>query len=59
MGVQCLRYAGYDMSVIWTSDGTKDKHDCIKTFCESLKEHTMKIINFEKNKMIPLAKQHQ
>ena len=56
MGVQCLRYAGYDMSVIWTSDGTKDKHDCMKTFCESLKEHTMKIINFEKNKMIPLAK---
>ena len=30
----------------------------MKTFCESLKEHTMKIINFEKSKMIPLAKQH-
>ena len=26
--------------------------DSIKTFCESLREHTMKIINFKKNEII-------
>ena len=25
---------------------------CIKTFCESLREHTIKIINFKKNEII-------
>ena len=25
--------------------------DCMKIFCKSLREHAMKIINFEKNKM--------
>ena len=43
----------YSMSVIWVFDGIKNKHnvyrceDCVKTFCESLGEHPMGIINFE------------
>ena len=27
----------------------------IENFCESLREHPMKVINFEKKKMIPLT----
>ena len=47
---------GYSMSTIWKFDGIENKHDvysgedCMKKFCESLWEHTMKIINFEKKK---------
>ena len=34
--------------------------DCMKKFCEFLREHTMEIINFEKKKMIPLTnKEHK
>ena len=29
----------------------------MKHFCESLREHAMKIINFEKKKMVPLTKE--
>ena len=29
--------------------------DCMKKFCESLREHAIKIVNFEKKKMIPLT----
>ena len=52
---------GYSMSTIRTCDGIENKHGiyksegCIKKFCESLKEHAMAIINFEKKKMIPLT----
>ena len=28
----------------------------MKKFCKSLREHTKNIINFEKNKMLPLTK---
>ena len=51
--------SGNSMSTIWTFDGKENKHDvhrgdeCMKKFCGSLKEHEMKIINFEKKKMIP------
>ena len=44
------------MSTIWTFDVIENKHhvyrgeNCIKKFCESLVEHEMKIINFEKGK---------
>ena len=31
--------------------------DCMKKFCESLKEHTKNIIDFEKKKMLPLTKE--
>ena len=42
------------MYMIWTFDGTEHKHgvyrgeDCIKNFCESLREYTTNITNFEK-----------
>ena len=45
------------MSKIATFDGIKNNHnaycseDCMKTFFKSLREHAMKIINFEKKKM--------
>ena len=48
------------MSVIWTSAGIENNYyvyrgkDCMKMFYESLREHTMKITNFEKKKTILL-----
>ena len=33
--------------------------NCMKKFCESLKEHAMKIINFKKVKMKFLTKEQQ
>ena len=44
------------MSVIWTFDGIENKHDVYR---ESLREHAMKIMNFEKKKMIPLTNEQQ
>ena len=44
----------YSMSTLWIFDGLENKHDvyrsedCMKTFCDSLREHAVKIINFEK-----------
>ena len=31
----------------------------MKNFCESLREHSLKIIDFEKNKTVPLTNEHQ
>ena len=31
----------------------------MKKFCESLREHTMKILNFKKKKMNPLTEEQQ
>ena len=33
--------------------------DCMKKFCEFLREHSMKIINFKKHKMKLLTKEEQ
>ena len=33
--------------------------DCMKKFCEFVREHTMKIINFKKKKMALLTKEWQ
>ena len=39
-------------SIVWTFDGMENRHDaekaegCMKMFCEFLREHVMKIINF-------------
>ena len=33
--------------------------DCMKTFCESLRTHATKIINFKNKKMKLLTKKHQ
>ena len=49
------------MSTIWIFDGVENKHDvyegknCMKMFCEFLRNHAMKIINIEKKKIIPLT----
>ena len=46
------------MSTISSFRSKENKHDvfgskdCMTKFCESLREHTMKIINFEKKKVI-------
>ena len=45
--------------------GIKNKHDVyrgigsMKKFCESLREHSMKVINFKKKKMKLLTKKQQ
>ena len=50
------------MHTIWTFHSTENKHDVYrsedvtKKFCERLREHAVKIINFEKKKMIPLTR---
>ena len=38
----------------YTFDGIENK-GCVKRFCKSFKEHAMKIINFEKKKMLQLT----
>ena len=51
---------GYSMSTIYTYDGIENNHDvyrgedCMKKFREYLGKHEIKIIKFEKKKMIPL-----
>ena len=52
---------GYSIFTNCSFDSTKNKHDCCKgedcveRFCKDLKEHAMKIINYEKKEMIPLT----
>ena len=47
---------GYSMPTIWRFNHTKEKHtvysrkDCMKKFCEFLREHVKNIINFEEKK---------
>ena len=53
----------YAMSMIWAFDGIENRRhvyrgeDCMKKFCVSLRERAMEIINFEKEKMMPLKKE--
>ena len=48
---------GFSMSTISSFESMENKHDvhrgkhCIKTFCESLREHTMEITTFFKNEV--------
>ena len=42
------------MSTIWTFEDVYRGEDYIPKFGESLREHAMKIINFEKKNVIPL-----
>ena len=50
------------MSTISSFRSMENKHDvyrgkdCMKKFCESLKEHVMKMINFKKKNMKLLTK---
>ena len=45
-------HCGYSMSTIWAFDHIENKHtlcrgeDCMKKFCESLREHVKNIIDF-------------
>ena len=47
---------GYSMSTIWAFNNIENKYtlyrgeDCMKKFCESLREHAKSIIDFEKKK---------
>ena len=49
--------SGFSMSVISSFRSIENKHnvyrgkDCMKNFCEFLREHAMKIINFKKKRM--------
>ena len=53
---------GYSVSTIWAFDHIENKHtlyrgkDCMKKFCESLREHAKNIIDFQKKIMLPLTK---
>ena len=57
--------SGFSMYAISSFRSISNKHDvyrgkdCMKKFCESLREHTMKIINFKKKKMKLLTKEQQ
>ena len=48
--------SGFSMSAIWSFKNLENKHDvyrgkdCMKKFCESLREHVVKRINFKKKK---------
>ena len=50
------------MSTIWGFDHIKNKHtlyrgnDCMKKFCNSLREHVQRIVGFEK-KNVTVTKQ--
>ena len=54
---------GYSMSTIWGFGHIENKHtlyggkDCIKTFCDSLKEHAKNKILFVKKKRLVLTKE--
>ena len=54
---------GYSKSTIWGFDHIENKHtlyrgkDCMKKFCDSLREHAKNIIVFEKKKILPLTRQ--
>ena len=48
------------MSTLWPFDSIKNNHslhcgeDCMKTFCISLRQHAVDVINLEKEKMLLL-----
>ena len=53
------------MSRIWKFDSIENKHDvyrgeeCMRKFCESLRNHAAEIINLDKKKMISLTSKEQ
>ena len=52
--------SGYSIFTSCSSDESKNKlnyyrgDDCMKKFCKYLREHAMKIINYEKKRIVPL-----
>ena len=54
VGTQCLQYGHLmELNKKKKQDACRGE-DCIKTFCESLREHAAKIFNFERKKIITL-----
>ena len=57
--------SGYSLFTHFSIDATKNKLDyyggenCMKNFCLDSKEHATKIVNFEKNEMIPLTRKKE
>ena len=57
--------SGYSLLTHCSFDTTKNKlgyyrgKNCMKNFCLDLREHTTKIINYEKKKVIPLTKKEE
>ena len=57
--------SGFSMSTISSFKSIGNKHDlykgkdCMRKFCESLREQAMMIINFKKKQMKLLTKEHQ
>ena len=57
--------SGYSLFAQCSFDTTKNRldyyraEDCMKKFCEDLKEHATKIITYEKKEMIPLTKEEE
>ena len=55
--------SGYSLSTCCSFDTTKNRldyyrgEDCMKMFCEDLKEQATKIITYEKKEMMPLTKE--
>ena len=53
--------SGYSIFTSCSFDPTKNKldcykgEDCMESFCKDLREHAMKIMNYEKKEMIPLT----
>ena len=53
--------SGYSLFLNCSFDATKNKFDCyrgkdcIERFCKELREHAIKIIDYEKKEMIPLT----
>ena len=57
--------SGYSLFTNCSFDDTKNKldcyrgKDCMERFCKDLKEHATKIINYEKQEMIPLTSEER
>ena len=57
--------SGYSLFTHCSFDKTKNKldyyrgKDCMKKFCKDLREHAIKIINYQKKDMIPLTKKEE
>ena len=57
--------SGFSMSIISSFKSIEKRHDvyrgkdCMKKFCESLREHAMKIFSFKRKKLKLLTKEQQ
>ena len=57
--------SGYSIFTSCSFDESRNKlnyyrgKDCMKKFCKNLKEHATRIINYEKEKIIPLTKEEK